>query len=501
MLGDTEPSYWPTSHYAANKSDAAAKALNGGCDLDDGNQFYQPSAKGGNGGLTTALAMGYTDMAHLDAAVSRVLTNERFRTGLADPLELQPYTKIDASVVNSSEHQKANLDAATQSMVLLKNAKHASTGRKVLPLSLESIAVVGPHAVSHRDLLSDYIVDQLCWKGPVRGGDCFPTVGDAFTAAHAGDVFVVEGISMDGHVDNETMSEALQAVKKAEQVVLMLGIGNHQEHEGQDRKDTKLPGAQEQFAQQILSVGKPTCLVLVNGGIISIDNLIDQVPAIVEAFYPSTRGGLALYQQLSGVTNSWGKLPVTIYPESYTSQIALNDFNMTTGPGRTYRYYKGNPLYEFGTGLSFTTFTFSCEKIQNNRDSTAAENLTTHLRCKIRNTGKEAGAEVLMVYHKLSAATARKQSPAPVFIKTLVEFERVSLAAGATTAVEFVLSSASLATTTIHGDKVVLVGQHIFEISTGGDTANGQDPPSIITVDVGSARQLETVPRPPHRQF
>ena len=143
-------------HYAKNNSDAAAKALNGGCDLDDGNMFYPPRANGGNGGLPDAIAAGLTTEAAVDAALSRVLTNERFRTGQADPLEGQTYAKIGPEAINSTAHQAANLDAALQSFVLLK----AEGG--VLPLkSKRSIAVVGPHAVSHRDLLSDYVVDQV----------------------------------------------------------------------------------------------------------------------------------------------------------------------------------------------------------------------------------------------------------------------------------------------------------------------------------------------------
>ena len=123
--------------------------------------FYPPVANGGNGGLPDAIAAGLTTVAAVDVALARVLTNERFRTGLADPLEGQPYTKIGPEAINSTAHQEANLDAALQSMVLLKNEGG------VLPLSAPgSIAVVGPHAVSHRDLLSDYIIDQLCYKGP-----------------------------------------------------------------------------------------------------------------------------------------------------------------------------------------------------------------------------------------------------------------------------------------------------------------------------------------------
>jgi beta-glucosidase len=275
MLGDNEPHGWPTSTYAQNQSDAAAKALNGGCDLDDGNQFYQPRSKGGNGGLPDALAAGLTDVAHVDAALTRVLTNERFRTGQADPLEGQPYTKIDASAINATAHQEANLDMATQSMVLLRNEPPPSAttsqttttaGAKILPLKASShLAVLGPHAVSHRDLLSDYIVDQLCFKGPIRGGECWPTIGEAFTTAHTangGKVTVAQGVDM-ASTEREGIPAAIAAAQAADSIVLCLGIGNAQEHEGQDRKHTSRPGLHEEFTKQGPALGKPTVLVLV----------------------------------------------------------------------------------------------------------------------------------------------------------------------------------------------------------------------------------------------
>ena len=194
----------------------------------------------------------------------------------------------------------------------------------MLPLKATgSLAVVGPHAVSKRDLLSDYIIDQLCYKGPIRGGDCWPSIGEAFTNMHTGGTVTVEkGVDMNTH-NTGGIAAAVAAAEAADSVVLCIGIGNEQEHEGVDRKDTLLPGIQSKFAQKILALGKPTVVILVNGGIVSIDELVPDAHAIVEAFYPSTRGAEALYMQLTGLTNSWSKLPVTIYPAEYTKQVEL----------------------------------------------------------------------------------------------------------------------------------------------------------------------------------
>ena len=191
----------------------------------------------------------------------------------------------------------------------------------MLPFSRSaSVAVVGPHAVSHRDLISDYPSDQLCYGGPIRQGDCWPSIGEAFQQFHGGKVQVEPGVDMDSR-DTGHIKAALAAAQSAEVVVLCLGIGNGQEHEGKDRTDTKLPGVQEQFAQQVLALGKPTVLVLVNGGIVSIDKFVGtgagKPHAIVEAFYPSTRGAEALWMLLTGQANSWGRMPVTLYAENF----------------------------------------------------------------------------------------------------------------------------------------------------------------------------------------
>jgi len=103
-----------------------------------------------------------------------------------------------------------------------------------------------------------------------------------------------------------------------------------------------------------LAVGKPTIVLLLNGGIISIDNLIGSSSAIIEAFRPSMRGAEAIARSIFGYENRWGKLPVTVYPADYVDKIDMYSFNMTVAPGRTYRYYQDVPLFPFGFGLSYT---------------------------------------------------------------------------------------------------------------------------------------------------
>jgi len=110
-----------------------------------------------------------------------------------------------------------------------------------------------------------------------------------------------------------------------------------------------------------LALNKPSVVVLVNGGTIAIDNLVDPAPAIIEAFYPSMRGAEVIYQNIFGLNNRWGRLPVTIYGKDFEQTHSLKDFDMTSGLGRTYRYYKGKALFEFGHGLSYSEFDLNCD--------------------------------------------------------------------------------------------------------------------------------------------
>ncbi len=153
------------NHYASSSEDAAAKTLNGGTDIDMGDNFFAPTLNGGNGALATALAKGLTTAARVDAAVTRILT-ARMHTGLFDPLAEQPYSQIGPEAINSTEHHAANLEMALQSLVLLQNRGG------VLPFAStpgKRLAVIGPHVSSTRDLCEDYMGDQTCF-GEKREG-------------------------------------------------------------------------------------------------------------------------------------------------------------------------------------------------------------------------------------------------------------------------------------------------------------------------------------------
>jgi len=325
----------------------------------------------------------------------------------------------------------------------------------------KKIAVVGPHVISQRDLLEDYKGDQVCFE--TSDESCVRTIGEVFTTLHGSSNTIVEtGVDLDS-TDASRIPAALAAVAAADQVILCIGIGNEQEHEGEDRVNTLLPGLQESFAEQVLAYGKPTVVVLINGGIVSIDNLIHRTPAIIEAFYPSMRGAEALYSAIFGSSNRWGKLPVTIYSDSYINQVDMYNFNVTQYPGRTYRYFVGDPLFPFGFGLSYTQFVISCASTQPGG---------TTIACGVKNIGSREGDEIVLMYHRVSDAI--KQSvDHPVPLRALVDFTRIGPipAGGSQNTPDFIIDNTKLALTTNDGSKKVYSGDHYFDFTDGvGET-------------------------------
>lgn len=246
-------------------------------------------------------------------------------------------------------------------------------------------------------------------------------------------------------------------------MVLAIGIARAQEHEGMDRRDTKLPGVQLDFALAVLeaAAGKPVIVVTVSGGCLSIDELVVPATAIVHAFNPAQQGPVALAHLLFGRENRWGKLPFTIYPGNYSDGQVLQDMSFTSGQGRSYRYFTGHPLFEFGHGLSFTTFAPRCSISMRNASG-------VQVSCFVENTGDVPGDEVLMLF--ASAGDDIRHSVAgvhPVPIRKLVEFDRVHVLPNKTVATAFFIPLKRLALTNAAGDYQLYPGQMALTVSTG----------------------------------
>ena len=231
--------------------------------------------------------------------------------------------------------------------------------------------------------------------------------------------------------------EALEAARQADAVIFVGGLTSDVEGEemkvsypgfaGGDRTDLRLPATQEKLLEALNATGKPVVLVLTTGSALAIDWAKQHVPAILLAWYPGQRGGNAVADVLFGDVNPAGRLPVTFY-KAAEKLPPFDDYRMD---GRTYRYFKGEPLYPFGYGLSYTHFTYS--DLQLDRSTTGA-NDHVKVTLKVQNTGQRAGDEVVQLYlHSVNAPHARA-------IKELRGFQRLSLQPGETRSVSFDIS-------------------------------------------------------------
>eukprot|EP00164_Ancoracysta_twista_P003087 GFYU01004121.1.p1 GENE.GFYU01004121.1~~GFYU01004121.1.p1 ORF type:complete len:789 (-),score=304.22 GFYU01004121.1:39-2405(-) len=438
---------------AASDEEAVAYIINNGTDIEAGSTMFT------DGTLKRAIAAGLSSEAVVDTAVRRALI-QQMKAGRFDPMDSVEWTSITADSINSPEHQQIQHDAALQSFVLLKNDNN------ILPFTAgKNVAVVGPHASSTDGLLSDYYGDYVCYDKSQtidkKNFTCITTIAQAVTNVNAGGkTTVAKGVDINSS-DLSGVPAAMNAAREADVVVLAVGIDHNIEREGIDRDEISLPGMQEKFARAILSLKKPTVIVLVNGGPLAIDNLLDTPSAIVEAFYPSVHGAKALAETLFGQANKWGKMPLTVYPANYVNEQPMTNYDMSKAPGRTYRYYTGTPLFEFGDGLSYTTF-----KVTVDSNTLDWDHQTLSIDLDVANTGSMDGDEVVMIYHKVSD-DIRHSVDHPVPLKRLVGFERVTVAKGATEKVSFTLRSDAFTLVDSKGDKQIYPGQHTFVVSQG----------------------------------
>lgn len=462
------------NHYAKNTTDAVAKAIKGGTNMELGDRFFT------TGYLAGAVSSGMLTQGDVANSV-RTALRPRFQTGLFDPINATTYTSLGIEDIASPEHQKVNFDAAVQSIVLLRNSG------KTLPLKAGlRVAVVGPHSVSQAGLLSDYAGDQQCADGT---DDCIPTIGDMITQVNSqggsgAKTQVVEGVDVSS-TNTSGIAAALDAVKSSDATVLCLGIDHDIEHEGIDRTSINLPGIQEEFAEAVVKAanGKPVVLVLVNGGALGIEKLtaLDGIHAIVETFYPSLRGAEGIARSLFGEYNKWGKMPITTYKSDFINECGLTDMNMPPSPkclGRTYRYYTGEPLWPFGFGLSYTDFNLTC--------STSGSAPNVNVSCIVFNLdAARVGDEVVMVYHNVSAAI-RKAANHPVPLKRLIDFDRKTIQPGKSATYTFALNAKSFELTTNNGTAATYAGEHTLIMSRG----HGAEVTMTVDISAPSLRRL-----------
>jgi len=266
--------------------------------------------------------------------------------------------------------------------------------------------------------------------------------------------------------------EAVAIAKQADVVIAFVGLSPELEGEempihiegfsGGDRTDIKLPAAQQHLLEAVTASGKPLIVVLMNGSALAVNWAQQHANAIVEAWYPGEGGAQAIAETLSGKNNPGGRLPVTFY-DSIDQLPAFTDYSMAN---RTYRYFKGAPLYGFGYGLSYTTFSYS--RIHLSTSALKAGDPLT-VQADVKNTGIRAGDEVAELY-----LTPPHTNVSPNL--ALAAFTRVHLAPGETKHIRFDLDPRTLSQVDDHGVRAVTAGT--YNISLGGSQPTPANTPT-----------------------
>lgn len=537
------PTYLVKSHrFVTLKEQAAKAALEAGLDLECGNDIYAHH-------LLTAYNNGLVSKESIDTAVGRVLT-ARFKLGIFDSTENNPYTKISPDVIGSKKHQNLALEASKQSIVLLKNEN------SILPLDVDKIkkiAVVGFNAkqvvfgdysglpvikpISPLEGIQNKVGDKIevvytNWKTAARNlnfiesanlrndfndenglyaeyyddkflegtpqtrvdkevnfdpvnnppdpytnyrhksmrwtGYITPNVSGAYKigvnsddgirlwlnnelvvdewhnrgattdqveiAMEAGEKYAIKLEYFDNggdamcqllwEVPNSTgdlYSEDIEAAKTSDYVIAVMGINKTIEKEGKDRESLALPEDQVNYLKQMYAVNKNVVVVLVAGSSLAINWMDENVPAIVDAWYPGESGGAAIADVLFGDYNPAGRLPFTFY-KSISDLPSMDDYEVHNG--RTYMYFEGEALYPFGYGLSYTSFEYNNIKIKKAKES-------VKVSMKVLNTGDYNGDEVVQLYVKDVKSSVKRP------IKELVGFKRITLNKGESQVVTF----------------------------------------------------------------
>ena len=401
-LGAIERLY-KVHHVAATPKDAACMAIRSGVDM----QFYDFVHDIFQRALIECVQEHTLPMADLDRAVRSVL-RVKFQLGLFD----RPF--VDASrrdmVYRSPQHLAVSLRAARESMTLLKN----DGGLLPLSKSTTSIAVIGPNANVAR--YGDYEKEENGLHVSLLDG-----LRKEMPAAK---------IEFD---EGKDISAAVDKVKRAEVVILGLGERQGISGEGFDRTSLDLPDNQEQLVEAIVATGKPVVLVLENGRPLTIPWAKANVPAILEAWYPGEFGGQAIAETLFGDNNPAGRLTIT-FPRNVGQ---LPDF-YNTDPSRKRKYVDddGEPLFPFGFGLSYTTFSYDHLLVHTPRP---ASHDPLQVSVEVTNMGNREGDEVAQLY--IRQDTSSVETPE----RSLRGFSRVHLQPHETRIVTFIVRQPELA--------------------------------------------------------
>ena len=392
--------YEPGRHgYSEDVEHAVAAAIHTGTDLNCGNTYVH---------IPDAVQQGLLDEADVDRSLVRLIS-ERIRLGEMVH-NTTPWDYLYDDIVEGSEHRALSRKMAEESIVLLQNRDN------ILPLKADTkVALVGPNGNDREMMWGNY--------NPIPGQTVTLMLG---LQARVPDLVTIKGCDIVG--GKLKTKKILKQLEGIDVVIFAGGISPMYEGEemdvdapgfrGGDRTSIELPAVQRELLKALHEAGKKVVLVNFSGSAMGLVPETETCDAIVQAWYPGEEGGTVLADILYGQVAPSGKLPVTFY-KNVDQLPDFEDYNMK---GRTYRYFEGEPLYPFGFGLSYTTFSYGEAKIDDNK-----------IVIPVNNNGSCVGTEVVQLY-------VRKADDAEGPIKSLRGFQRVTIPAGQTVEVSFPLT-------------------------------------------------------------
>ncbi len=398
--------------YVTDNKEAAEKAILAGTDMDMEGRAYKSH-------LASLVNEGKVPESIVDEAVRRILT-KKFEMGLFDDPFRYMNEERQQKAWNNPQHQKAALEMAESSIVLLKNDAH--NGTQLLPLKpgLKKIGLIGPLAHAKQDMQGFWCV--------APDSNFVTTIYEAMQAEFKGkaDIFYAKGCDIRDSSHNG-FKEALTVAAKSKILIVAVGEKWDMSGEAKSRADIHLPGVQEEMLKALHATGKPMIVLIGAGRPLIFNWTADNIPAIVNTWLLGDMAGPAIVNILTGKYNPSGKLPMTFprhlgqipifYAQKNTGRPSFDENRHYTS---AYIDITNKPQYAFGHGLSYTT-TFSYSNL-NFTDSVITINKPITASCTITNTGHIAGEEVVQLYIRDKVASVTRP------IKELKGFQKIMLA-------------------------------------------------------------------------
>ncbi|MFL9671917.1 glycoside hydrolase family 3 N-terminal domain-containing protein [Pseudomonas marginalis] len=465
---------WELSQHgiAGSPADRARLAFNAGVDIDMVSQTYRQY-------LPPLVRTGQVSLTAVDNAVRRVLQAKQRLGLLDDPYRYSDEARQRANVL-TPQHRALAREAAQKSIVLLKNTD------ALLPLSkhLRNVLVVGSLATDAEATLGP-------WTLAAHPEDSITVLQGIRRAVAPGtEVVYLPGASP---ISNETqnLNEVRQAARRAEVVIAVLGEHADQSGEARSRADLGLPGAQEALLRALLDSGKPMVILLMNGRPLVLSQNVRQAPALLETWFLGSEMGHAVADILFGDVNPSGKLPIT-FPRN-VGQIPLYYAHKSTGrpPSGDERYTSGyidehwTPLYPFGFGLSYTSFSYSAPRLSTQR---LASTQVLSVAITVTNTGARPGEEIVQLYLRDDVASVTRP------VRQLRGFRKVQLAPGEARELTFTLDQADFALLDSDFSPVIEAGT--FTVFVGADSTTENQARFELTDGRALSISGQSVPSP-----